>query len=128
MNRQQAGVTLIEMLVVVTIIALFASVAVPQMVRALEKAKITAAHDQIRSFKTALLAYKIDAGTFPTTEEGLEAVRPYLDVDVPNDPWGHPYVYRFPGEHGDAPDIISLGADGKPNGEGINADIVSWRN
>jgi general secretion pathway protein G len=98
------------------------------MVGTIEKAKVAAARDEIRSFKTALLAYKIDAGTFPTSEEGLEAVRPYLEMDVPNDPWGHPYVYRFPGEHGDAPDIISLGADGKPNGEGINADVVSWRN
>jgi general secretion pathway protein G len=75
MNRQQAGVTLIEMLVVVTIIGLFASLVVPKMVGTLEKAKVAAAHDQIRSFKTALLAYKIDAGTFPTTEQGLEAVR-----------------------------------------------------
>jgi general secretion pathway protein G len=127
-KRSDAGVTLIEMLVVVTIIALFAALVGPKLFSALDKSKITAAHDQIRSFKTALLSYKIDNGTFPTTEQGLQAVRPYLDMDIPNDPWDRPYVYRFPGEHGDEPDIICLGADGQPNGEGINADIVSWRN
>ena len=52
---------------------------------------------------------------------------PYLEQDVPVDPWGHPYIYKFPGEHGDQPDIICLGADGQPGGEGVNADIVSWK-
>ena len=128
MKTTQAGVTLIEMLVVVTIIGVFAAVVTPRLFGHLDEAKIVAAHDQIRIFKTALLTYKIDTGTFPTTGQGLQAVRPYLDGDVPNDPWGHPYVYGFPGEHGDGPDILSLGADGRPGGEGINADIVSWKN
>lgn len=134
----QAGITLIEMLVVVTIIALFAAVVAPRMLRRTDTARVTAARTQINAFMTALGAYKLDTGTFPTTEMGLQALRerpqnvnqwngPYLPQEIPVDPWGHPYVYRYPGEHGDEPDIISYGADGQPGGEGINADIVSWK-
>ena len=53
---------------------------------------------------------------------------PYIEKEIPKDPWGHDYVYRFPGEHGDGPDIVSLGRDGQPGGEGFDADIVSWKN
>jgi len=88
---------------------------------------------------TALGTYKLDTGLFPTTEQGLEALRvkpadaatwagPYIEKAIPKDPWGHEYIYRFPGEHGDGPDIISLGQDGQPGGEGFAADIVSWKN
>ncbi len=88
---------------------------------------------------TAVGAYKLDTGTYPTTEQGLQALRvkpegvenwegPYLQKDVGNDPWGHPYVYRYPGEHGDEPEIVCYGADGQPGGDGINADIDSWKN
>jgi general secretion pathway protein G len=125
---RQAGVTLIEMLVVVTIIALFAALVGPKLFTNLDKSRVVAARTQIKSLKAALGTYKIDLGTFPTTEQGLQAVRPYLDGELPNDPWGHAYVYKFPGDHGDEPDIVSLGADGQPGGEGINADIVSWKN
>jgi len=87
---------------------------------------------------TALGTYKLDTGTFPTTEQGLQALRdkpadanqwagPYLPQEIPIDPWGHPYVYKFPGEHGDEPDVISYGADGQPGGDALNADIVSWK-
>ena len=138
-KRGQAGVTLIEMLVVVTIIALFAALVAPNMFKQGDRARITAARVQIHNFKTALGAYKMDTGVYPTTEQGLQALRanpgnvpqwagPYLQMEIPNDPWGHPYVYKYPGEHGDEPDIISFGADGQPNGDGINADIVSWKN
>jgi general secretion pathway protein G len=127
-QRAQAGVTLIEMLVVVTIIALFAALVGPKLFTNLDKARVTAARAQIKALKAALGTYKIDVGTFPTTEQGLAVLRPYMEGDVPDDPWKHPYVYKFPGEHGDEPDIISLGADGQPGGEGINADIVSWKN
>jgi general secretion pathway protein G len=138
-NRRRAGVTLIEMLVVVTIIALFAAVVGVNMFRQADKARVTAARTQINNLRTALGQYKLDTGTFPSTELGLASLRvrpaeaaqwdgPYLQMDVPNDPWGHPYIYRFPGEHGDEPDITSLGADGQPGGESINADIVSWKN
>jgi len=138
-SRRQAGVTLIEMMVVVTIIALFAALVLPRMMGQADKARKTAARTQIDAYNTALGAYKLDTGVFPTTEQGLQALRtkpenvenwqgPYLQKDVENDPWGHPYLYRFPGEHGDEPDITSYGADGQPGGDGNNADIFSWKN
>jgi len=137
-NRRRAGITLIEMLVVVTIIALFAALVAPVMFRQSDKARVTAARAQINSFMTALGSYKLDTGVLPSTEEGLQALRvkpanldqwqgPYLPKEIPLDPWGHPYVYKYPGEHGDEPDIISYGADGQPGGDGLNADIVSWK-
>jgi len=137
-TRRQAGVTLIEMLVVVTIIALFAMLVAPRMLRKTDTARITAARAQINAFMTALGAYKLDTGLFPATEQGLQALRtapsgltqwqgPYLPQEIPVDPWGNPYVYKYPGEHGDEPDVICYGADGKPGGEGIYADVVSWR-
>ncbi len=138
-NRRQAGVTLIEMMVVVTIIALFAALVLPKMIGQGDRARKTAARAQINAYMTALGSYKLDTGIYPTTEQGLQALRvkpenittwqgPYLQKDVADDPWGHPYTYRFPGEHGDEPDIVSFGADGQPGGDGINADIVSWKN
>lgn len=137
-RRRQAGVTLIEMLVVVTIIALFAALVGPRLFRQADEAKRTAARAQINAFMTALGTYKLDTSLFPTTEQGLQALRakpdglnqwqgPYLPQEIPTDPWQRPYVYKYPGEHGDEPDIISFGADGQPGGEGINADIVSWK-
>ena len=134
----QAGVTLIEMLVVVTIIALFAALVGPKLFGNVDKAKRTAAIQQINTFETALGNFKLDTGVFPTTEQGLQALRvapenqpqwagPYLTKDIPMDPWGRPYLYKYPGEHGDEPDIISYGADGKAGGEGENADILSWK-
>ena len=138
-KSRQAGVTLIEMLVVVTIIALFATLVAPRLLRKGDAARVTAAHAQVNSFMTALGAYKLDTGMFPTTEQGLQALRtrpnglaqwdgPYLPQEIPPDPWGRAYIYKYPGEHGDEPDIISLGTDGQPGGEGINADIMSWKN
>lgn len=138
-RRRQRGVTLIEMMVVVTIIALFSALVLPKMFRRADAARQTAARAQINGFLTALGAYKLDTSTFPTTEQGLGALRvapagvplwkgPYLPQEVPLDPWGRPYVYKYPGEHGDEPDIVSLGADGTPGGEEINADILSWKN
>src|ERR1051325_3299082 len=137
-QRRQAGVTLIEMLVVVTIIALFAALVAPNMFRQGDKARVTATRAQINNLKTALGAYKLNTGVLPSTEQGLQALRiappntsqwagPYLQMDIPNDPWGHPYLYKFPGDHGDEPDIMSYGADGQPGGDGINADITSWK-
>jgi general secretion pathway protein G len=137
-RRTQAGLTLIEMLVVVTIIAVFAAVVGPRILGRADMAKKTAVRQQINSFSTALGAYKLDTSLFPSTEQGLKALRekpegvngwqgPYLPQEVPTDPWGRPYVYKFPGEHGDEPDIISYGADGQPGGSDINEDIVSWK-
>jgi general secretion pathway protein G len=138
-RRGEAGVTLIEMLVVVTIIGLFIALVGPSLFKNADRAKVTAARTQLDNFMTALGSYKLDTGTFPTTEQGLKALRekpadleqwagPYLPKDVPKDPWEHDYVYKFPGDHGDEPDIISLGADGQPGGDGFNADIFSWKN
>ena len=89
---------------------------------------MVAAKTQINSLVGAAAQYKMENGNFPTTEQGLPALRPFLEKDVPLDPWGHPYTYKFPGEHGDGPDIVSFGADGQPGGEGINTDIASWKN
>lgn len=137
-RRNRQGVTLIEMLVVVTIIALFAALVAPKILGRADQARITAAKVQIQNFQGALAQYKLDVGTFPSTEMGLKALRekpdaveswrgPYLPKDVPVDPWGHDYIYKFPGEHGDEPDIVSLGADGQNGGTEINADILSWK-
>ena len=137
-RRNQAGVTLIEMLVVVVIIGLFVALVAPNLFKQADTAKITATKTQMENFMTALGSYKLDTGNFPSTEQGLQALRvkpegvnlwagPYMHKEIPKDPWGHDYVYRFPGEHGDLPDLISYGADGQAGGEGINADILSWK-
>jgi len=138
-KRAQAGVTLIEMLVVVTIIGLFVALVGPSLFKRADIAKVTAAHSQINGFMTALGTYKLDTGIFPSTEQGLAALRqkpaelnqwngPYMQQDIPKDPWGRDYIYKYPGEHGDEPEIVSLGADGQPGGEGVNADVLSWKN
>ncbi len=134
----EAGVTLIEMLVVVTIIAAFLALVGPTLFSQGDKAKVVAAKNQIANFELAITQYKLATGAFPTTEQGLQALRlkpanvnqwdgPYLRKDIPPDPWGHPFIYKYPGDHGEEPDIVSYGADGQPGGEGINADIVSWK-
>jgi general secretion pathway protein G len=138
-RQSQRGITLIEMLVVVVIIGLFVGLVGLNMFKRADDAKRTAARANISTFMQALGLYKLDTGTFPATEQGLNALRvkpedvpqwagPYLKADVPLDPWGSPYQYKYPGEHGDDPDVISLGADRQPGGEGNNADIVSWSN
>jgi general secretion pathway protein G len=130
--------TLIELLVVVTIIAMFATLVLPRLWKKVSGAKQTVAREQINGFITALGMYKLDTGRFPSTEQGLQALRirpqdearwdgPYLPQDAPLDPWGHAYVYKYPGDHGEEPDIITYGADGREGGDGENADIVSWK-
>ncbi len=140
MNRRrksQSGITLIEMLVVVTIIALFVGLVGVNILKQGDKARVEATKAQIENFENALTLYKLDTGVFPPTALGLSALRakpdgvsnwagPYLAKEVPNDSWNRPYLYKYPGEHGEAPDLISLGADGEPGGEAYNADIVSW--
>ena len=137
-RRGDAGVTLIEMLVVVSIIALFAALVAPSMFQQGDKARVVAARVQINNFEQALTQYKLSTGMFPTTEQGLEALRtrpanlnqwegPYLKKEIPKDPWGHDYLYKYPGDHGEEPDIISYGLDGQPGGDGLNADVVSWK-
>jgi general secretion pathway protein G len=132
----ESGVTLIEVLVVVVILAILAALVGPRLFGKVGVARQKAAAAQIELFRTALDALRLDVGRYPTTEEGLEALRtrpsqldawagPYLTKSVPKDPWGNDYAYRSQGEHGDF-DIISYGADGAEGGENENRDIVSW--
>lgn len=134
--RGSSGFTLIELIVVVVIIGLLAGLVLPQFIRQEEKAKLKAARAQIELLATALDTFRLDVGRYPTSEEGLQALRqkpgglerwdgPYLKKDLPLDPWGKPYNYKSPGDHGPY-DITSYGADGVPGGDGDNRDITSW--
>lgn len=137
-RNSRAGVTLIELLVVVTIIALFIAIAGPRLLHRGDQARVVAAKQQISDLQLALGQFKLDTGLFPTQEQGLGSLRvqpqgmeqwhgPYLVKDLGPDPWGHPYAYKYPGEHGDEPDLICYGADGQPGGTDLNADVVSWK-
>ncbi len=126
-RNPSSGVTLIEMLVVVTIMALFGAIAWQQLAPVGDQGRRAAARAQIESLMTALQRFQLDEARFPSQSEGLEAVRPYLTKEIPPDPWGNPYSYRYPGEHGPAPEVISYGADGQPGGEGPDQDVESWR-
>lgn len=126
-SARSTGITLIEMLVVITIIALFSAIAYQRLTPALDQGRRTAAQTQIESFAGALQRFNIEHGRFPSQEEGIQSLRPYLTKDIPTDPWKRPYVYRYPGEHGPEPDLICYGADGSPGGEGPNEDVVSWK-
>lgn len=126
-RNRRAGITLIEMLVVITIIALFSAIAYQRLTPALEQGRVTAARTQIEALMGALQRYNIENGRFPTEEQGLIVLRPFLTKDIPLDPWKSPYIYRYPGEFSTDPELISLGADGQEGGEGPNADVVSWQ-
>ena len=117
------GFTLLELLVVIVIIVLLAGYVAPRYFSQVGKSEVQVARAQIESFEKALDQYRLDNRRYPTSQEGLEAIRPYLKKSVPNDPWGRPYVYRSPGEKGDF-DLLSYGRDGKAGGAGDDADIV----
>jgi general secretion pathway protein G len=133
--RRSRGFTLIELLVVILIIAILAALIVPRIVNRSDQAKVAAAHSDISALRGMLHQFKLDTGRYPTTEEGLQALRvapsdvqgwkgPYSDKDIPMDPWNHEYVYQYPGTEGDDSFLlISYGADGAEGGEGDNADI-----
>jgi general secretion pathway protein G len=136
-RRSERGFTLVEMLVVITIISIVMSLVGPRVLNYLADSKVKAAKIQIESFESALDFYRLDAGQFPSTSEGLHALierpgnsvpwgGPYLRGDsVPNDPWGRPYIYRSPGQHG-AYDIMSYGVGGEEGGADAQANITSW--
>jgi len=133
-NSAEAGFTLVEMLVVITIIGLIMGLIGPRVLNYLNESKVKSARIQLQSFSSALDLFYLDAGRYPTTAEGLAALvqrtpgvgawnGPYLKGgSVPNDPWNHPYVYRAPGDRGPY-DIISYGSDGQEGGSGLAADI-----
>ncbi len=136
-KRLQAGFTLLELMVVLVILAILATFVVPMIMDRPDEARIVKAKQDIANISTALKLYKLDNFTYPTTEQGLEALvkkptqppvpkhwKPYLK-QLPKDPWGRPYLYVSPGEHGDF-DLYTLGADGQEGGEGANADTGNW--
>ena len=130
------GFTLIELMVVLLILGLLAALVAPKVLNRLGQSKQKIAKTQIEMLSSALDQFKLDVGRYPTTEEGLKALienpgvqgwnGPYLKKKkIPKDPWGRPYIYKCPGEHGEF-DLYSLGADGKEGGTGENADVTSW--
>ncbi len=139
-GRDQSGFTLIEIMVVVVILSILAAIVVPRIMDRPEQARRVKARQDIRILENALRLYKLDNYRYPTTDQGLEALveKPstepvprkwkdggYIDR-LPKDPWGFSYRYLNPGVHGEI-DIYSPGADGKPGGEGIDADIGNWQ-
>jgi general secretion pathway protein G len=136
-RKRDEGFTLIELLVVLIILGLLSALVAPKFFGKIEKAKIKTAKAQIELLGAALDDFRLDNGRYPTTEEGLNALRekpgdletwdgPYLPKPVPMDPWGRPYHYQCPGEHGDY-DLFSYGKDGVEGGEKDDQDIVSWK-
>jgi general secretion pathway protein G len=136
-RQKERGFTLIEILVVIIIIGMLAALVGPRLFGKVSMAKQKTAKAQIELFGTALDAFRLDVGKYPTTEDGLKALRekpsgvegwqgPYLPKEIPLDPWNSTYIYKCPGEHGEY-DLISLGLDRVDGGEGENQDIVSWK-
>jgi len=130
------GFTLLELLVVIVIIGMLAGLVAPRYFDQVSKSNTKIAKAQIDSLEKALDQYRLDVGSYPSTEQGLEALNarpqnlekwagPYLKKAVPLDPWGAAYVYKSPGDHGEY-DLLSLGKDGQPGGTGEAADVTSW--
>ncbi len=120
------GFSLIELLVVMLIIGLLASLVGPKIFGQVDKARQKDAQAQIELLGQALDLYRLENHRYPTTSEGLAAIESYLKKKIPKDPFSNDYVYRSPGEHGEY-DLLSLGADNAEGGEGYNQDIASWK-
>jgi general secretion pathway protein G len=136
LHRPNVGFTLLELLVVVVIIGLLAGLVAPRYFDQVGKTNTKIAKAQIDSLEKALDQYRLDVGSYPTSEQGLQALNakpnnverwqgPYLKKTVPPDPGGRPYRYKSPGDHSDY-DIYSYGADGQPGGTSENSDVTSW--
>jgi general secretion pathway protein G len=136
-REHERGFTLVELLVVLAILGLLIGLVAPQVLKYLGRARSDAAHLDIENLSSALDLYKLDERHYPTQQEGLAALierpagsegwnGPYLkQKKLPTDPWGHPYIYRMPGEHGEY-DLYTLGADNTPGGTGENQDVTNW--
>jgi general secretion pathway protein G len=137
----ERGLTLIEVVVVIIVLGLLAGLVGPQIIGRVSEAKSSTARTQVELFSVALDNYRLDNSRYPTTEQGLRALRerpvrdpapqnwrgPYLRKEIPLDPWGQPYVYKSPGdENPSSYDLYTLGRDGQPGGEDEDADIKSW--
>jgi len=137
----RSGFTLLEILVVIIVLGLLAGLVGPRIIGRVSEAKSATASTQLELLGVALDNYRLDNGYYPTTEQGLAALRerpraepeprnwrgPYLRRDVPLDPWDRPYVYESPGEHNpDSFDLFSYGQDGQPGGEGEDEDVTNW--
>ncbi|MHB9023284.1 MAG: type II secretion system major pseudopilin GspG [Armatimonadota bacterium] len=139
-SRKRGGFTLIELLVVMAILVVLAGTVTMVVIKRVDEAKHAKAMTDIESLNTVLDQYYLHNGQYPTTAEGLDALRnkpqgadlpnwagPYIKKSVPNDPWNQPYTYNCPGEHNsDSFDLYSLGKDGKEGGTGSDADIINW--
>jgi len=137
MMQKQRGFSLIEIMVVVVILGILASIVVPKIISRPDEARVVKAKQDVLAIQNALDLYKLDNGFYPTTDQGLMALvekptsnpiprdwKIYLK-SVPKDPWGRDYLYLNPGQHGEA-DVFTLGANGQSGGTGINAEIGNW--
>jgi len=136
-RRSEGGFTLLELLVVLVIIGLLAGYVGPKYFSQIGKSEVKAARAQIDALGKALDHFRLDSGHYPSTEQGLTTLierpanearwdGPYLSKSIPPDPWGNPYVFIMPGAHGEY-DLLSYGKDGRPGGDGENAEITSWQ-
>jgi general secretion pathway protein G len=135
--RREQGFTLIELLVVLAILGLLIGLVAPQVMKYLGRARSDAARIEIQNIAAALDLYRLDMQRYPSQQDGLQALvqapsgtaawnGPYLkQAKLPTDPWGHPYIYKIPGEHGEY-DLYTLGADNAPGGTGENQDVTNW--